>query len=252
MSIPRQDPTSPVWCVVVAGGSGRRWGGQKQFESLRGTRVIDRSVEAAAGACDGVVAVVPADDTGAPVVAVPGAEHVVVGGATRSGSVRAGLAAVPDDAGVVLVHDAARPLAPVELFERVIGAVRSGADAAVPVVAVVDTIRRVGGGVVDRDDLRAVQTPQGFRAAMLREVHRGDPEASDDAGLVEAAGGSVVLVDGDRVNLKLTDPLDRVVAEALLGERDGLTSPGQPGTADGPPTAGGLAGTPPDTGDLPR
>ena len=237
MSTLEQDPTSPVWCIVVAGGSGRRWGGHKQFESLCGARVIDRSVAVAAAVCDGVVAVVPADDAGSPVTTVSGADHVVVGGVTRSGSVRAGLSVVPENAAVVLVHDAARPLAPVGVFERVVAAVRSGADAVVPVVAVVDTIRRVGAGVVDRDELRAVQTPQGFRAEALRAVHRDAPEASDDAGLVEAAGGNVVLVEGDRVNLKLTDPIDRIVAEALLGESDGLAA------------RDGLADAPPDTGD---
>ncbi len=236
MSSTEQDPSSPVWCIVVAGGSGRRWGGEKQFEPLDGERVIDRSVGVAAAVCDGVVAVVPADDTGAPVTTVAGADHVVVGGANRSASVRAGLGMVPDAATVVLVHDAARPLVTAALFDRVIAAVRAGADAVAPVVPVVDTIRRVGGGVVDRERLRAVQTPQGFRAATLRDVHRGEPDASDDAGLVEAAGGTVTLVEGDRSNLKLTEPIDRVVAHALLAARD---------TAG----AGGLAVAAPDTPD---
>jgi 2-C-methyl-D-erythritol 4-phosphate cytidylyltransferase len=114
------------------------------------------------------------------------------------------------------VHDAARPLASPALFSRVIDAVRAGAVAVVPAVPVVDTIRQLDGGVVDRDRLRAVQTPQGFDAATLRRVHEGEPDASDDAGLVEAAGGVVELVEGERANLKLTDPVDRTVAEALL------------------------------------
>jgi 2-C-methyl-D-erythritol 4-phosphate cytidylyltransferase len=211
-----------VWCIVVAGGSGRRWGGAKQFEQLGGRRVIDRSVEVAAAACGGVVAVVPGDQQGRPVTEVAAADVVVVGGSSRSESVRAGLAAVPASAAVVLVHDAARPLATPELFVRVVDAVRAGAAAVVPAVPVVDTVRRVDGGVVDRDQLRAVQTPQGFDAATLRRVHRDGPEASDDAGLVEAAGGRVELVEGERENLKLTDPIDRVVAEALLAARPGL------------------------------
>jgi 2-C-methyl-D-erythritol 4-phosphate cytidylyltransferase len=205
-----------VWCIVVAGGSGRRWGGAKQFEDLRGARVIDRSVASAASACDRVVAVVPADAAGAPVTEVPDADVVVVGGASRSASVRAGLDAVPTNAGIVLVHDAARPLASPALFARVIDAVRAGHVAVVPAVPVVDTIRQLDGGVVDRDRLRAVQTPQGFDAATLRRVHLGEPDASDDAGLVEAAGGVVELVEGERANLKLTDPVDRTMAEALL------------------------------------
>ena len=157
---------------------------------------------------------------------VPDADVVVAGGATRSASVRAGLAAVPDGAAVVLVHDAARPLATEALFERVVAAVRAGAAAAVPAVPVVDTIRRLDGGVVDRDLLRAVQTPQGFDAAVLRDVHRTEPDASDDAGLVEAAGGHVELVEGERENLKLTDPIDAVVAEALLAARSGFADGG--------------------------
>ncbi len=180
-------------------------------------RVIDRSVAAARVACDGVVAVVPADAAGSPVTDVAGADVVVVGGASRSASVRAGLAEVPAGAAIVLVHDAARPLASPALFARVVEAVRAGAVAAVPAVPVVDTIRELDGGVVDRDRLRAVQTPQGFDAATLRRVHAGEPDASDDAGLVEASGGSVQLVEGERANLKLTDPIDRIVAEALLG-----------------------------------
>ncbi len=203
-----------VWCIVVAGGSGRRFGGAKQWMDLAGERVVDRSVATAAAVCDGVVVVVPASDLDE--ADVPRATAVVAGGATRSASVRAGLARVPDEADVVLVHDAARPLAGVELFERVVAAVRDGADVAIPVVPVTDTIRHVAGGVVDRDELRAVQTPQGFAAPMLRSVHVDEPDATDDAGLVEAAGGTVTLVEGETTNLKLTDPHDLVVAEALL------------------------------------
>jgi 2-C-methyl-D-erythritol 4-phosphate cytidylyltransferase len=118
---------------------------------------------------------------------------------------------------VVLVHDGARPLADTALFSRVIAAVRAGADAVVPVVPVVDTIRSLDGGAVDRSRLVAVQTPQGFRAEALRAAHRGGGEATDDATLVEAIGGKVVLVDGDRRNLKITEPDDLVVARALAG-----------------------------------
>lgn len=234
MSTDPTDPSGGVWCIVVAGGSGRRWGGAKQFEQLGDQRVIDRAVVVAASACDGVVAVVPGDEQGRPVTDVPAADVVVTGGATRSGSVRAGLAVVPAAATVVLVHDAARPLATARLFARVIDAVRTGAAAVVPAVPVVDTIRRVDGGVVDREQLRAVQTPQGFDAATLRRVHETEPEASDDAGLVEADGGRVELVEGERENLKLTDPVDRVVAQAFLASRSGLAGSGTD-TADSVP-----------------
>lgn len=205
-----------AWAIVVAGGSGSRYGGHKQFEALAGRRVVDWSLAAAREACDGVVLVVPAG------VQEAGA---VTGGATRSDSVRAGLAAVPDDAEVVLVHDAARPLAGPDLFARAIAAVRAGADGVVPVVPVTDTVKRVDGELVvetlDRSSLVAVQTPQAFDARMLRDAHASGGDATDDAGLVESIGGKVVVVDGDRWNIKLTTPEDLMVMEALLAHRGG-------------------------------
>lgn len=202
-----------AWAVVVAAGSGTRFGGPKQYEALAGRRVLDWSVDAARAACAGVVLVVPPERAADP---EPAADTVVPGGATRSASVRAGLAAVPSSAAVVVVHDAARPLAPPSLFALVIEAVEDGADAAVPGVALADTIRRVGGGVVDRSSLVAVQTPQAFRAALLRDAHAGDPDATDDASLVEAIGGKVVVVPGLPANRKITTRDDVVVAAALL------------------------------------
>lgn len=224
MAPPTQHRRDGVWCIVVAGGSGRRFGRAKQYELLDGERVVDRAVRIAAGVCDGVVLVLPHDELDE--VVVEHATERVSGGATRSASVRAGLAAVPAEARVVLVHDAARPLAGAELFQRVIDAVGEGAAAVVPVVPVVDSVRDVDGGVVDRDRLRAVQTPQGFDAPALRAAHRGEPEGSDDAGLVEATGEAVVLVEGDPTNLKLTHAHDLEVARVLvrLAERDADTA----------------------------
>lgn len=213
-----------VWTVVVAAGSGARFGGAKQLERLGDRRVLDWSLAAAEQASDGVVLVV-ADEHRAEIEATLGCSRsrplVVTGGATRSASVRCGLAAVPATADFVLVHDAARPLASPELFARVLDAVRAGADAAVPGVPLVDTIRQLGGGVVPRDELVAVQTPQAFRAAVLRAAHRGEPDATDDASLVETAGGKVVVVPGDPVNRKITTPSDLVIARALVGEAEG-------------------------------
>jgi 2-C-methyl-D-erythritol 4-phosphate cytidylyltransferase len=211
--------TGAVWCIVVAAGSGRRYGGAKQFDALAGERVLDRSVAVARRACDGVVVVLAPDVIGTPDAGVPGADRVVAGGDTRAASVRAGLVVVPDDAGVVLVHDAARPLASDALFDRVIAAVRAGATAVVPAVAVTDTVRHLDDGVVDRDQLRAVQTPQGFRPSSLRDAHADATDATDDAALVERAGGTVVLVDGEESNIKITGPQDRAVAEAILAGR---------------------------------
>ncbi|MBU6315036.1 MAG: 2-C-methyl-D-erythritol 4-phosphate cytidylyltransferase [Acidobacteria bacterium] len=190
--------------IVVAGGSGTRFGGPKQYEALGSRRVLDWSVAAARSAGD-VVIVVPAADADR--------EGGVAGGTTRSESVRAGLAQVPAGATIICVHDAARPFADADLFGRVIDAVRAGADAAIPGVPVADTIKRVGAdrSVVDtppRAELVAVQTPQAFRADALRRAHAAGGDATDDAALVEAAGGTVVVVDGHPDNRKITDPAD--------------------------------------------
>jgi 2-C-methyl-D-erythritol 4-phosphate cytidylyltransferase len=210
-----------VWAIVVAAGRGSRFGGPKQYEPLAGRRVLDWSLEAAAAACDGVVLVVPADRAGDP---EPAAAAVVVGADTRSGSVRAGLAVVPPHADVVAVHDAARPLATADLFTAAVAAVRNGADGAVCAVPVTDTVKRLGDGgavveTLDRRRLVAVQTPQAFDAAVLRAAHADGTEATDDAALVEAAGGKVVVVTGHPHNLKVTNPDDLVVAAALLEKR---------------------------------
>jgi len=144
----------------------------------------------------------------------------VAGGATRSDSVRAGLARVPADVEVVVVHDAARPLASDALFASVIEAVRAGADGAVPAIPVADTLKRVAGTrvheTVDRSAIVAVQTPQAFRADRLRAAHTRGDDATDDAALVEAAGGCVLVVTGERTNLKVTEPADLVLAAAML------------------------------------
>ncbi|MGH9242787.1 MAG: 2-C-methyl-D-erythritol 2,4-cyclodiphosphate synthase [Acidimicrobiales bacterium] len=194
-----------VWAVIVAAGEGDRFGGRKQYEALGGLRVLDWSLGAARATCDGVVVVVPAGRAGDH---EPAADLVVAGGPTRSASVRAGLAGVPADVDVVVVHDAARPAASRTLWQTAIAAVESGADAAVPAVAVRDTIREIDGGSVDRARLVAVQTPQAFRAAVLRCAHAGEPDATDDAALVDAIGGRVVVVDGEPENTKVTTPAD--------------------------------------------
>lgn len=159
-------------------------------------------------ACDDVVVVLPPGQGG------------VTGGATRSESVRNGLAAVPDDAEIIVVHDAARPVATHELFRAVIDAVEAGADAAIPGVPVTDTVKRVDGDRVvetlDRAALVVVQTPQAFRADVLRAAHASGDDATDDAALVEAVGGKVVVVAGDARNIKITAPEDLRIAEALL------------------------------------
>ncbi|MDE0604870.1 MAG: 2-C-methyl-D-erythritol 4-phosphate cytidylyltransferase [bacterium] len=204
-----------VWTVIVAAGSGTRFGGAKQYLELAGARVVDRSVAVAAQVSDGVVVVVPGGDVEAESARLA-ASAVVAGGASRAASVRNGLEAVPDDAAIICVHDAARPLAGADVYERVVEEVRSGAAGAVPVMPVTDTIRRVDGGVVDRSTLQAVQTPQAFRAGLLRAAHADAADATDDASLVEAAGYSVVAVEGHPRNIKITHPDDLAAAKAWL------------------------------------
>ena len=209
--------------MVVAGGNGTRFGGPKQFAELRGRSLIAWSIDAARSAADGVVLVVPAGDVDEVRDSgrAEGADVVVPGGPRRADSVRAGLAAVPEDAAVVVVHDGARPLAPPALFRRVVEAVVAGADAAVPGLAVADTLKRADHdtvvATVARDGLVAVQTPQAFRAALLRQAHASGGDATDDAALVEALGATVRIVPGDRRNVKVTDRADLDLADALAG-----------------------------------
>jgi 2-C-methyl-D-erythritol 4-phosphate cytidylyltransferase len=215
--VPGQYGRVQTWVIVVAAGSGARFGGPKQFRALGAARLVDHAVETAARACDGVVVVLPAGERWDG----PAVDAAVVGGATRADSVRAGLGAVPDSADIVLVHDAARPLATEALFHAVAAAVAAGADGAVPGLPVSDTIKRVEGDrvceTVPRDALVAVQTPQAFRASVLRAAHAGGADGTDDAALVEQAGGTVVVVPGEATNVKVTAPEDLVLVEAFLG-----------------------------------
>ncbi|MGC9961060.1 MAG: 2-C-methyl-D-erythritol 4-phosphate cytidylyltransferase [Acidimicrobiales bacterium] len=213
-----------VWGIVVAGGLGRRFGAAKQFQSLGGKPVHVWSLEAMRSVANGVVLVVPPGREADPQLASV-ADRVVAGGETRAESVRAGLAAVPAGADIVVVHDAVRPMASGALFRKVVGAVQAGAVAAIPGVAVSDTIKRVEAGVVrctiDRASLVRVQTPQAFVAAILRQAHAGQHEATDDSALVEALGLDVMVVPGEDDNIKITSPSDL----ALLDWRLASSSP---------------------------
>lgn len=217
--------SGPVWGIVVAAGLGRRFGGSKQFECLGGRPVHERAVASVRTVAAGVVLVVPdGSETDADLLAA--ADRVVAGGETRAASVRAGLRAVPDDAGIVVVHDAARPLASDDLFKAVVAAVMKGADGAIPGVPVSDTLKRVDGMIVretvDRSGLVRVQTPQAFRATMLRQGHAGEPEATDDAAVIEALGGVVVVVPGEEGNIKITTPGDLAFLEWRLRSTSAL------------------------------
>jgi 2-C-methyl-D-erythritol 4-phosphate cytidylyltransferase len=150
---------------------------------------------------------------------------VVAGGETRSESVARALIGLPEDVDVVLVHDAARPLVPVEVVTAVASAVREGHQAVIPVVPVVDTIKSIDDdgqilGTVPRAGLRATQTPQGFDRELLQRAHAEVDEAvTDDAGMVESLGVQIHAVDGHEESFKVTRPIDVVLAESIIAKR---------------------------------
>ncbi len=193
-----------------------RFGGLKQFTGLEGMTLAERAVAAARAACEGVVLVLPAGVGWDG----PQVELVVAGGATRAASVRSGLAAVPGSASLIAVHDAAHPLATSALFQAVLEVVRAGADGAIPVMPVTETVKRVSNGsvveTVPREGLMLVQMPQAFQAAVLRAAHAGGVDAPDDSVLVEAMGATLALVPGDPSNLHVTTPLELQMASRLL------------------------------------
>jgi 2-C-methyl-D-erythritol 4-phosphate cytidylyltransferase len=224
-----------VAVVVPAAGKGERLGpgAPKALRELGGFPLLVHAVRTllAARSVDLVVVAAPPDPQGLAEVQrlladLPGDTRVVAGGASRQESVGRALAALPEDCDVVLVHDAARALTPVEVVEAVVAAVRGGAGAVIPVLPVSDTVKSVEGGLVratvDRSTLRAVQTPQGFRRDLLAKAHAAaDPAApaTDDAGLVEALGLPVRTVPGHAEAFKITTPFDLVLAEAVLRRR---------------------------------
>ena len=236
----------PVVALVLAAGAGPRLGAgvPKGLVALGGEPLLVRSVRAvAAGGVDRIVVVVPEDFVASATAAVRGAAEqsgareplVVAGGPTRVDSARLGLEADPGaDDDIVVIHDAARPLAGPDLFERVIAAIRAGADAATVALPSADTIAVVDGtdagaasprmaDVLDRTRLVRVQTPQAFRRSVLATAHRlaagaGDTSPTDDAGLVHryVTGARIVVVPGDERNLKVTTRDDLAVAEHRL------------------------------------
>lgn len=224
-------PVPRVAVIVVAAGSGQRLGAgrPKAFVGLDAHTVLRHALLGVFAAPPAqVVVVAPADRVGDALTeawTVAGDRRdlvsVVAGGATRQESVAAGLEAVWPDADWVLVHDAARALTPPAVFARVIAALESGKDAVLPVLPVVDTVKRVAGDVVseavDRSDLAAAQTPQGFRRAVLDAAYAAAAaEHTDDAALVQSMGTSVWTVPGDERSFKITTPGDLDRARALL------------------------------------
>ena len=222
-----------VWAVLAAAGRGERLGSDrpKAFARLGGRPLLAESLERLEGSdwIDRIVIAAPADWEEPSIlvaeeIAATKVSSAVRGGDSRSESVRLALAEVPQDAAVVLVHDAARPLLPEEVIERVLAPLSEGWDGVVPALRVSDTVKRVDGDrVVEtlrRDDLVAVQTPQAFLADALRRAVAGDvADATDCASLVEAGGGRVTWVDGDPRLVKVTDAADLALVESWLEEQ---------------------------------
>ena len=219
-----------VWAVLAAAGRGERLGSDrpKAFARLGGRPLLAESLERLEGSdwIDFIVIAAPAEweepaillaeELGAGKVS-----SVVTGGSTRSESVREALAEVADDAAVVVVHDAARPLLPDDVIERVLAPLSEGWDGVVPVLPLSDTVKRVEGDRVvetlPRGVLVAVQTPQAFIASVLREALAGDVSAASDcASLVETRGGRVKVVEGDPRLLKVTSAKDLALVESWL------------------------------------
>jgi 2-C-methyl-D-erythritol 4-phosphate cytidylyltransferase len=216
-----------VAAIIPAAGSGVRLGADipKAFLELGGLSLLTRSALAMSTVADILIIAAPVDgldEASAQVAQVDAEIHIVAGGEHRQESVANALRMVPEDVSIVLVHDAARPLVPIEVSQNVVAAIRCGAKAAIPVLPLVDTIKRVNNqGIaietVDRNQLRRVQTPQGFDRATLDLAYR-NPEvvATDDAGLMDALGIPVVTVAGDERSLKITTMADVQHALSLL------------------------------------
>jgi len=219
-----------VWAILAAAGSGERLGldRPKAFASLNDRPLVAEPLERLENSdwIEGIVVAAPPEWEEpcilvAEEVAAGKVAGTVTGGSSRSESVRAALAEVPDEATVVLVHDAARPLVPEDVIERLITSLADGWDAAIPVLPVADTVKRVDGEAVtetiDRDGLVTVQTPQAFVAPALRDALTGDVSGAPDcASLVEARGGRVRAVEGDPRLLKVTTPADLELVASWL------------------------------------
>lgn len=220
--------TGRVAAIIPAAGSGVRLGADKPkaFLELDGISLLTRSALAMSVVADVIVVAAPHDalDQASELLTVVDAEiHVVAGGNERQDSISNALKVLPEDISIVLVHDAARPLVPTEVTNRVVEKLRSGAQAVIPVLPIADTIKSVNSDhvvveTIDRNQLRRVQTPQGFIRTALDKAYAGAKVlATDDAGLMEALQIPVHTVVGDELAMKITTAHDLKIATALLG-----------------------------------
>jgi 2-C-methyl-D-erythritol 4-phosphate cytidylyltransferase/2-C-methyl-D-erythritol 2,4-cyclodiphosphate synthase len=223
-----------VAAIIAAAGSGVRFGADipKALVQLGNRTLIEHAVAAISPLVDQVIVTVPASHLSQFQALLGGEITVVIGGQTRSESVRAGLSAVANDCSFVLVHDAARALASTALVSRVLSALNDGEVAVIPGLPQVDTIKSVDNqgyvsATLNRSELRTIQTPQGFEFSTLKKAHAANGESTDDAALVELAGYKVLVIDGEERALKITTPADLATAYNFLGsEKQFLTGVG--------------------------
>lgn len=231
---PGEEQPRRTAAIVPAAGRGERLGpgAPKALRTLGGIPMLVHAVRALASSRVIDLVVVAAPEASVDAVSAMLGEHsfpaevtVVAGGETRQDSVARALISLPSDIDIVLVHDAARPLVPEQVVTSVVAAVSAGHPAVVPALPIVDTVKEADDDenvirTVDRERLRAVQTPQGFDRTVLQRAHaESDLGMTDDAGLVEALGVPVLLVPGHEEALKVTRPFDLVVAEAIVARR---------------------------------
>jgi len=221
--------TGRVAAIIPAAGSGARLGAEKPkaFIELAGMSLLTRSALAMSAFTDVIVVAAPAeslDEASQHLAEVDAEIHIVAGGQERQDSIANALKVLPEDISIVLVHDAARPMVPAEVTNRVVIELRSGAQAVIPVLPIADTIKSVDLDskvikTIDRNQLRRVQTPQGFNRSVLDQAYANAAlVATDDAGLMEALGITVLTVAGDERSMKITTEYDLKIANALLGE----------------------------------
>lgn len=214
-----------IAAIIAAAGSGNRYGADipKALIKLGNRTLVEHAVAMISPVVDQVIVTAPATYLSEFQAILGDSVTVVAGGQTRSESVRAGLANVSSDAKYLLIHDAARALASTDLATRIIKALENGEVAVIPGIAQIDTIKSVDlngyvTGTPVRNELRNIQTPQGFEISVLTAAHLNNGEGTDDASLVESAGYKVLVIDGEERALKITTPTDIATAYKFLGE----------------------------------
>ena len=214
--------------IVAAAGAGHRFGANypKALIKLVDKTLVEHAVDSLSSVADLIIVTAPAGFENQFQELLQDKAQVITGGVLRSDSVRIALTKIPEQYQIILVHDAARAIASTELAKKVAGEIAAGADAVIPVLEVVDTIKAIDSEgfvnqTLDRSQLRTVQTPQGFKSEVLRKAHANQSDATDDAGLVEQIGFKVKTIVGEQRAIKITNPNDLQTAATMLYPSDG-------------------------------